>query len=349
MADQELLSDLIDALPLPTLAINRAEKIFAINDGARELTGDSMMGRHFVTALRQPTLVEAVEQSLADGKPRSVHFLAGEAGHETTFEVALRRMPQTGSVILSFQDITHKAQAGQMRRDFVANVSHELRTPLTALMGFIETLGGPARDDPAARDRFLKIMAGEAGRMNRLVGDLLSLSRVEAEERVRPTHKVDLAEIVETTLRNLAQLAIDDNVELHCDIGTDPLPLLGDADQLMQVFTNLIENAIKYGGSGKVVDITAKTSARDPALRGPSVRITVKDHGPGIDRLHLPRVTERFYRVDDHRSRALGGTGLGLAIVKHILNRHRGRLKVTSEVGQGAAFTVILPLDIVGG
>lgn len=348
MPDQFLLPDLISALPLPTLAINRNEKIFAINDAAQELIGAGLLGRHFVTALRQPTLVEAVERSLADGQPRTASFLSGEVGNDSTFDVALKTVLGTGSLILSFQDVTHKAQAGQMRRDFVANVSHELRTPLTALMGFIETLSGSARNDAIARDRFLKIMAGEAGRMNRLVGDLLSLSRVEAEERVRPRHKVDLSEIVKSTVSNLDQLAQENDVRLSCEIGTNPLPLLGDEDQLVQVFTNLIENAIKYGGSGQLVEVTTESSLRDSALRSPAVRVHVRDYGAGIDPLHLPRVTERFYRVDSHRSRALGGTGLGLAIVKHILNRHRGRLKVASELGQGTTFTVILPLDMVG-
>ena len=181
--------------------------------------------------------------------------------------------------------------------------------------------------------------------MNRLVGDLLSLSRVEAEERVKPTAWVNLTDVLQTALRNLNPLAVEHDVTLVPDFGSDPLPLLGDADQLLQVFTNLIENAVKYGGTGETVEITLENNLRDPALRAPAVRVTVRDHGPGIDPIHLPRLTERFYRADSHRSRALGGTGLGLAIVKHILNRHRGRLKVTSEVGAGAAFTVILPLD----
>lgn len=272
--------------------------------------------------------------------------MAGDVSKPLTYDVSLSTVETTGTLIVSFQDITHEAEAGQMRRDFVANVSHELRTPLTSLMGFIETLGGPARNDAAARDRFLQIMSDEAGRMNRLIGDLLSLSRVEAEARVKPTAKVDLTDILGTTLRNLTPLAQERDVSLVAAFSSDPLPLMGDADQLVQVFTNLVENAIKYGAAHQPVEISAETSLRDPALRGPAVRITVTDHGPGIAPMHLPRLTERFYRADSHRSRKLGGTGLGLAIVKHILNRHRGRLKITSEVGQGSAFTVILPLDV---
>lgn len=210
-------------------------------------------------------------------------------------------------------------------------------------MGFIETLRGPARDDTAARDRFLEIMDGEASRMNRLVGDLLSLNRVESEERVRPKEELDLTAQITSTIHSLRPLANDAGVVLNLDAPETPVAVMGDADQMRQVFTNLIENAIKYGGSGRRVDIKLTERERDVAVRGPSARIQVIDHGPGIDPVHLPRLTERFYRADSHRSRELGGTGLGLAIVKHIINRHRGRMRVESELGQGTTFTVILP------
>ena len=252
-------------------------------------------------------------------------------------------VPQSRVMLVSFQDVTHLEQAGQMRRDFVANVSHELRTPLTALIGFIETLRGAASDDAAARDRFLAIMQDEAGRMNRLVGDLLSLSRVEGEERVRPREEVDLSGQLGSVLNSLRPLAEEAGVAFWFDKPEAAVIIPGDADQLRQVFTNLIENAIKYGGSGGAVNVIVTVSERDPALRAPAVRVQVIDRGPGIDPMHLPRLTERFYRADSHRSRQLGGTGLGLAIVKHIVNRHRGRLRVESTLGEGATFTVILP------
>lgn len=340
------LHDVIATLPLPTVAIDADERIIALNTAARGLLGDGAQGRHFITALRQPALVDAVESTLADGTGRMAPFVMDKPGESTSYEVHVDRIAGHGAVLLSFQDITQVERASQMRRDFVANVSHELRTPLTALMGFIETLRGPARDDAAARERFLGVMTGEAERMNRLVGDLLSLSRVEQDERHRPTETIDLTVILETTLRNLAPLAQDNDVTLRADLADGPLLVLGDSDQLVQVFTNLLENAIKYGGDGQLVEITAETHLRDPALRGPSVRISVRDHGPGIDPLHLPRLTERFYRADSHRSRTLGGTGLGLAIVKHIMNRHRGRLKITSTPGAGATFSAILPRDV---
>jgi len=340
------LPDLLAALPLPTLAVNRAERIVAMNTEAQALLGSTAIDRHYINVLRQPAVVDAVEQCQQDSTPREAQYLANDGGNDTTYRVHVRKVSGMDYVLLSFQDITQLANASQMRRDFVANVSHELRTPLTALMGFIETLRGPARDDAAARDRFLGIMTGEAERMNRLVGDLLSLSRVESDERVRPTDKVDLRYVLQSTLRNLNPLADEANVTLVLLMGDDPMPLLGDTDQLLQVFTNLIENAIKYGGKGKKVEIQVEQTLRDPSLRGPAVQVTVRDHGPGIDPIHLPRLTERFYRADNHRSRALGGTGLGLAIVKHILNRHRGRLKISSSLGQGAQFIVILPMDM---
>ncbi len=338
------IAALLEALPLPTLAVNRAERIVAMNAAAQALVGQGALERHYINALRQPALVEAVEMCLHDDIPREADYRANAGANGTAYRVHLRRVAGLEYVILSFQDITQVTKASAMRRDFVANVSHELRTPLTALMGFIETLRGPARDDPVARDRFLSIMNREAERMNRLVGDLLSLSRVESDERVRPTSPLDLRAVLRATVRNLEPLAAEAHVTLAPRIGVDPLPVIGDPDQLLQVFTNLVENAIKYGGPDKTVDIDVVTDPHDPSLRGPAVRVAVTDHGPGIDALHLPRLTERFYRADSHRSRAVGGTGLGLAIVKHILNRHRGRLKITSSPGQGAQFTAVLPL-----
>ena len=344
--DRPSLAALLAAVPLPALLIDAGERIVAANAEARALLGPQIEARHFATILRQPPVVQAIEGVLETGTAREAAYLASAAAQDTSYTVSCRPAPGPGGargVLVSFQDVTHVEQAGQMRRDFVANVSHELRTPLTAMMGFIETLRGPARDDTQARARFLDIMEGEANRMNRLIGDLLSLSRVEAEERVRPTDRVDLAAQLRSTLHSLTPLAEDADVRLLLSGAEAPAWMRGDPDQLQQVFTNLIENAIKYGGAGGCVRIDLEERADDAAVRGPSVRVTVSDDGPGIDPVHLPRVTERFYRIDSHRSRALGGTGLGLAIVKHIVNRHRGRLRIDSASGQGARFTVILP------
>jgi len=344
----DLIAAFLAAIPLPALMVDQTERIIAANPEALTLLGQQIEGRHFATILRQPPVIDGIEAALRDKRPHRARMLSNDGAQDTSYEVTCRYVNgigavNGGAVLVSFQDVTHLEQAVQMRRDFVANVSHELRTPLTALMGFIETLRGPAREDAAARDRFLSIMEGEAGRMNRLVGDLLSLNRVESEERVRPTDQVNLSETLSATLNSLRPLGEDGKVKLVLTAPEAPVFVTGDADQLRQVFTNLIENAIKYGGSGGRVDVVLSASDRDPAVRAPAARVQVIDKGPGIDSVHLPRLTERFYRADSHRSRELGGTGLGLAIVKHIINRHRGRLRVESELGQGSVFTVILP------
>ncbi len=344
----DLLAEFVDAIPMPALMVDQTERIIAANTDAKALLAHNIVGRHFATILRQPQVIDAIEQSLHTKGPTKTRHLSNDGAQDTTFEVECRYMNGVGAVeggamLAIFQDVTHVEQASQMRRDFVANVSHELKTPLTALMGFIETLRGPARDDAVARERFLQIMADEANRMNRLVGDLLSLNRVESEERVRPKEQLELSGLLQSTLNSLRPLAEDADVELTLTAPEGPVSLAGDSDQLRQVFTNLIENGIKYGGSGGSVEVIVISSERDSAMRGPAVRVQVIDKGPGIDAVHLPRLTERFYRADSHRSRQLGGTGLGLAIVKHIINRHRGRLRVESELGKGTTFTVILP------
>ncbi|MEO0380649.1 MAG: ATP-binding protein [Pseudomonadota bacterium] len=344
----DILSALLAAIPLPSLAIDGTDRIVAANAEALTLIGQQAIGRNYVTILRQPALLDAIESTLSDSTARTTRYLSNDGAQDTTFRVSCRAVPGVGArgaVVLSFEDISHMEQASQMRRDFVANVSHELRTPLTALMGFIETLRGPARNDTEASARFLDIMQDEAERMNRLVGDLMSLNRVEGDERVRPTKSVVLNDVLDSTLRTLRPLAGEAGVSFETEFPEAPVQMIADGDQLKQVFTNLIENAIKYGGSGGRVTLRMTTSAREPALRAAGARVQIIDYGPGIDPVHLPRLTERFYRADDHRSRALGGTGLGLAIVKHIINRHRGRLRVESELGQGATFTVILPVQ----
>lgn len=339
--------DILMVLGIPAVLIAPDDRIFAVNPAGETLLGKNIVGRHFITSLRQPTLLDTIEQVQRDGTARETRYLTNDGQHDMTYRVNCGAVPMQGKrgVLVSFEDITPMEQAGQMRRDFVANVSHELRTPLTALLGFIETLQGSARNDPKAQERFLGIMGAEAERMNRLVSDLLSLSRVEADERVRPRDPVDLSSVLQQTRHSLAPLAEDAGIELSLNLPSEPVTVPGDADQIRQVLTNLMENAIKYSGRGSSVHVSLGTPEYENRLRGQGVRIVVSDTGPGIDAVHLPRLTERFYRVDNHRSRELGGTGLGLAIVKHIINRHRGRMLVESQLGKGTTFTVILPLD----
>ena len=343
-------SDFLLAMPLPAVLIDTSERIAGANTHAQDVLGRQLEGRHFATILRQPQVVSAIEACLATHRPQTARHLVADMSQDHVFEVGLsfirsESSPEGGAVLMVFQDVSHIEQVGQMRRDFVANVSHELRTPLTALMGFIETLRGAARNDPAAQQRFLDIMEVEASRMNRLIGDLLSLSRVEAEERVRPTEQVVLNDLLNSTARSLKPVMSVAEVEPELNLPEVPVCVPGDPDQLQQIFTNLFENAVKYGGSGGRVRVTLELVERDISLRAAAAMVTVEDFGPGIDPVHLPRLTERFYRVDSHRSREVGGTGLGLAIVKHIVNRHRGRLRIESEPGEGARFMVSLPLQ----
>jgi two-component system phosphate regulon sensor histidine kinase PhoR len=244
-------------------------------------------------------------------------------------------------MLMIFHDQTPLRRVEELRADFVANASHELRTPLAALSGFIDTLQGPAREDTNARERFLAIMRAQATRMARLIDDLLSLSRIELSAHVRPETPVDLAPILRQVVDGLELLARERGVAIHVDMPPSPLVIPGDRDELLRLFENLIENGLKYGASGGKVDVAMLTAAA--ADGSPEVRVAVRDYGPGIAPEHLPRLTERFYRVDIGDSRSQGGTGLGLSLVKHILNRHRGRLMIESTPGKGASFTAVFP------
>jgi two-component system, OmpR family, phosphate regulon sensor histidine kinase PhoR len=236
------------------------------------------------------------------------------------------------------RETTEARRIEAMRVDFVANASHELRTPLASILGFVETLQGPAREDAAAREHFLTIMANQARRMARLIDDLLSLSKIEMSAHIPPSEAVDLASSVAQVVDALSGIARERGVEVRYSPPATPAMVIGDRDELLRLIENLIENAIKYGQSGRYVDIAISSGEEDAATT-----LSVRDYGPGIAAEHLPRLTERFYRADVQESRVLGGTGLGLAIVKHILSRHRGRMVVESEPGNGATFRVTLP------
>ncbi|WP_282157837.1 sensor histidine kinase [Shimia thalassica] len=340
-----LAKSFVHGIPMPSVFVGSNKRIIAANEGALTLNPKADETSPFVLVFRQPGLTEALDSCLANGTEQRAIYHHHDGPLNVRYNVTFSRVTgeEVDGVLLCFTDVTHLQQADKMRRDFVANVSHELRTPLTAILGFIETIQGPARGDPEAQQRFLTTMSAEASRMNRLVGDLLSLSRVEEEARMRPTSAIDLDQLLRSVLRNLETVAEENGGQFLYDAPDVATSVTGDPDQLLQVFTNLIENALKYGGQGTQVSIKVSFVARDHVLRKPALLIAISDNGPGIDAVHLPRLTERFYRIDSHRSREMGGTGLGLAIVKHILNRHRGRLQVESTLGQGSTFTVILP------
>lgn len=339
--DQQATKALLGGLPLPVILIAADERIVQANAPALALFGTAILDRHHALSFRQPEFLRAITQAMQRAEAGRVRLTLAGAAQDTIYEVSVSPVPQ--GVLCAFEDRSAWEQMDQMRRDFVANVSHELRTPLTALLGFIETLRGPARNDAPARERFLAIMASEAERMNRLVRDLLHLSRVESEERVLPSEDIDIAAVLRAVTASLRPLAESSGVAI-CTTGADqPLLIRADHDQMTQVLTNLVENAVKYGSPvGAEVRVTLLV---EKGPRGQQLRISVADQGEGIDPFHIPRLTERFYRVDGHRSREKGGTGLGLAIVKHIVNRHRGRLIIESEKGQGSRFSVLLPYE----
>jgi two-component system phosphate regulon sensor histidine kinase PhoR len=295
-----------------------------------------------------PELVDAVRRAARRREPQRVEFFERVPldrwmeAFVTPVRIGAGGEPNVDLLLMTFNDLTPLRRVEEMRADFIANASHELRTPLAALLGFIETLQGTAKDDSVARGKFLDIMQGQATRMARLIDDLLSLSRIELNAHLQPNTPVDLPPIVRQVVDGLQTLARDRGVDIKVTIPSDALLVLGDRDELIRALENLVENALKYGAVGKRVDITV---ARGQTRAGaPEARVAVRDYGPGIPPEHLPRLTERFYRVDVTDSRAQGGTGLGLALVKHVLNRHGGRLTIESTLGAGATFTIHLPM-----
>jgi phosphate transport system permease protein len=347
--DWSQLQTVIDALPDPVIALDPAGIVVALNDKTRTIAPALRAQLPVSVALGTPALVEAIQRAIATGKAQRAEFSetmrADHCYDVHVIPVSLAAGPRGSPrlLLLTFHDLTAHRRIEQMRADFVANASHELRTPLAALSGFIDTLQGPARNDPDARERFLDIMQSQARRMARLIDDLLSLSRIELSEHINPNTQAELGPVIRQVIDILQTVAQERGVEVTVAAPAEPIFVRGDRDELISVFENLVENALKYGASGKRVDIRVETVAGQDAGGG-EAQISVRDYGPGIAPEHLPRLTERFYRVDVGLSRAEGGTGLGLALVKHIVNRHRGRLTIESTPGEGSTFTVNLPL-----
>ncbi len=336
------------SLPDPVLMLDGEQRIVRANRAAEALLQEPLQGRTLSGLLRHPALLAAVDAALTEGAGRTVEIalpVPVERQLAAHVEPVPGRLPDASAAILVLHDVTALTRADRMRADFVANASHELRTPLSTLIGFLETLAGPAREDAEARERFLPIMLEQGRRMARLVSGLLSLSRIELNEYTPPTGRVELTPILHNVADALEIKAADRTMTIRLDAAALP-PVVGDADELAQVFQNLIDNAIKYGAAGTEIRVIAgpaeAASPKAPRRLAQGVAVSVIDRGEGIEREHLPRLTERFYRVDSARSRELGGTGLGLAIVKHIVNRHRGHLEIESVPGEGSRFTVYL-------
>lgn len=349
---------ILNELPDPVIVLDGSGRIVFANKAAEGVMGPQATGKHVATMLRSAVLMTAIDDVLKGADAQSVdyslpvpverNYTGFIAPLETdTYRIAqgslseAERRRRSRAVLIVLRDVTEARRVEDMRVDFVAFASHELKTPLASLSGFIDTLRGHAKDDPDAQARFLEIMAGQADRMRRLIDDLLSLSRIELREHVRPSKIVDMASVVSDVTNGLSHLAEKNGVEVAVSVPTQLPRVRGDAEELTQVVQNLVDNALRYGRTGKRVEVTLGEDQRG----GKSMlRLDVRDFGDGISREHLPRLTERFYRVDAAASRAKGGTGLGLAIVKHIVNRHQGILTIDSELGQGSTFSVLIPV-----
>jgi two-component system phosphate regulon sensor histidine kinase PhoR len=345
-ADERAIATAISGLPDPAIVLERDEIVLAFNAAAQRFAPALAAGAPISFALRNPDLLAAIRQARASGTAQRVEF-SERVPADRRWEATATPVSLDGPggpralLVLAIRDLTPLRLVEEMRADFVANASHELRTPLASLSGFIDTLQGPAREDAVAREKFLAIMKEQAGRMARLIDDLLSLSRIELRAHLHPDTPVDLAAILRQVADGLQALAQSRDVAIAIDLPSGAWIVAGDRDELLRAFENLVENALKYGASGRRVDI-ALARVRTP--QGEEAVASIRDYGPGIAPEHLPRLTERFYRVDVGESRAQGGTGLGLSLVKHTLQRHRGRLTIDSRPGAGATFAARLPL-----
>lgn len=346
-ATRTVIGRFAEAIDLACIVIDGRGLVRHINEPGARLFPKIVPGAPISFSLRHPTLVAALDLCRTRRTGQTVDYRQ-TVPNDAWFRVhiapfsppAAPSEPQRGWMIITFTDATERYRVDTMRSDFVANASHELRTPLTSVIGFIETLQGPAARDAKARERFLAIMAAQAERMSHLIDDLLSLSRIESRQHLPPSDLVDLRNILVEVTEGLAPLAREAGLSFDLDLPPSEIQITGDRSELYEVFENLIDNAIKYGTGGEAISIHLRPITERP---GYAYAVTVTDRGPGIAQEHVPRLTERFYRVDAESSRRKKGTGLGLAIVKHIVNRHRGLLIVRSEVGKGTSVDVLLP------
>ena len=328
-------AQLINALPDGALIIGADGQVVEANPAAREALGLEVRGLPAKSAIRNSAFHVSVAEARESGTAVDTDIEV-QSRPPRQFKAHMAPIGTSGAVLVVLRDLTREQRIEQMRSDFVANASHEMRTPLAAIIGTVETLQGAAKNDAKARERFFDSMLSQARRMKRLIDDLLTLSRIELNEHVRPRAQVDLFDIARQAKSNLVALIGETKIAVNF-AAAQPTPVAGDADELLQVTQNLLENAIKYGASGGKVDISCKVISGFGVLE-------VKDYGRGIAEDHIPRLTERFYRVSTQESRARGGTGLGLAIVKHIVSRHRGKLDVASKLGEGSTFKISIPL-----
>jgi two-component system, OmpR family, phosphate regulon sensor histidine kinase PhoR len=343
VADElQIATMLAGGLPDPAILLALDGTILSFNAKASELFAGLKAGFHLSSATRNPQILGAVAECSADAPSQTVMFnerVPVERYMAATVSWLGSAACKTPCILLFMHDLTEQRRLDQLRSDFIANASHEIKTPLASLLGFIETLQGAARHDEAARDRFLAIMAKQAERMARLIDNLMSLSRVEMHAHLKPQDTVLIAELVGQACDALEPMAAEANIKVTFDPVVEGAAVLGDRDELLQVFINLLHNAIKYGRTGGSVHVAMR---RQQSAAKTMILTSIEDDGPGIPAQHLPRLTERFYRVQSAAALEKGGTGLGLAIVKHVVNRHRGEFRISSEEGAGSKFTVVL-------
>ena len=340
-------ANILDGLTDAVILIDENKIFVDGNAAAFDLLGSESKGLSLAAVFDSGDVIEAVDAVLHGGQERQAEIQlpspVSRICEMRVIELPARNPENAAWIMLVLRDVTDARKTEQMRADFVSNVSHELRSPVSSLLGFIETLQGPAHDDAEARDRFLGIMEGEARRMAYLVNDLLILSHVEAEEHIQPNETVDISEVLGEISTILSSRASERDMNIDLEMPEDLPAIAADKDELIQVFRNLIDNAINYGTHGSTIQIRAEDQGQVFETNEAMLAISVTNQGPGIKQEHIQRLTERFYRVDKGRSRATGGTGLGLAIVKHIVGRHRGILDIQSTMGESTTFSVKLP------
>ncbi len=339
---------LIDGIPYPVIMLDPEDRVAFANRAATEWFGIELPGQSHYALFRQPDALDCIEAAKSGMGSRMVEVSTIRNDVRTVVQVNAAPLdcPHLGleGLLICQRDISKFDEVDQLRREFVANVSHELRTPLTSLFGAIEVLKGAGRDDDSTiRDRVLDIMEAETRRMNRLVSDLLSLSRVESSERMRPTEDVDIEAVIDHAIGLAGSVAKEVGSRVLADLPDLNLKVVGDRDQLVQVMVNLVENSLKYADRGTEIFLSCRPVDSMTGFDGSVVEIELRDQGEGIEARHIPRLTERFYRVDRNGAGEFGGTGLGLAIVKHIVNRHRGRMSISSTPGVGTSVRVLLP------
>lgn len=343
---------LVDTIPDILLLLDNDNRVVRTNRAARSIFGQNLAKKSLKEVIPNENLLSAVYAVVEDMKGREIEFRI-EDPSTRDFRAIIERFPVPSSggisTVITLTDVTEMKRGEQMRADFVANASHEIRTPLASIIGFIETLQGPAKDDAEAQEQFLKLMNDQAQRMSRLVQDLLTLSKVEVDASKPPMDKVNLGKVVRREVQHFDWAAQQKDMQIRLDMKDNLPSVRGDEGELAQVVHNLVGNAIKYGTAGSDVSINLRVSTSFPSVanfrtQDRAICLSVRDKGEGIPKEHIPRLTERFYRVDTARTRKVGGTGLGLAIVKHIIHRHRGVMTVDSVVGKGSVFSVYLPI-----